>query len=62
LRLSLSVFPLIGEQIAAVDGHPIRATKELADQTGWRYATAGAVVLLSLTDGSAKRLVLMDYY
>ncbi|MFP2956790.1 aspartyl protease family protein [Myxococcus sp. 1LA] len=51
-----------GDEIIAVDGKPIGAGVAGTEHSRWRYRAAGQAVVLTLKDGSKRRLTLRDYY
>lgn len=51
-----------GEQIVAIDGEPVGPSYTRSRLWRWRYRPAGAVVSLTLADGSVRRIRLTDYY
>ena len=52
----------VGEEIIAVDGKPLGADSAGTALSRWRYRPHGQTVVLTLKDGSKRRLTLRDYY
>jgi hypothetical protein len=52
----------VGEDIIAIDGQKIGPDYAGTPLAGWRYRPAGQTVVLTLRDGSERRLILKDYY
>ncbi|AEI64928.1 aspartyl protease family protein [Corallococcus macrosporus] len=52
----------VGDEIIAVDGEPIGPGYGGTELSRWRYRAAGQTVVLTLKDGSKRRLTLRDYY
>ncbi|ABF88131.1 hypothetical protein MXAN_6280 [Myxococcus xanthus DK 1622] len=51
-----------GDEIIAIDGKPIGPDYAGTELARWRYRAAGQTVMLTLKDGSKRRLTLRDYY
>ncbi|QSQ17107.1 retropepsin-like aspartic protease [Myxococcus landrumensis] len=51
-----------GDEIVAVDGKAIAPDYSSTNLAQWRYRAAGQTVVLTLKDGSKRRLTLSDYY
>ncbi|MCP3167749.1 aspartyl protease family protein [Myxococcus qinghaiensis] len=52
----------VDEEIIAIDGKPIGPDYASTELARWRYRPAGQTVVLTLKDGSKRRLTLRDYY
>ncbi|GHG76214.1 retropepsin-like aspartic protease [Comamonas sp. JC664] len=52
----------VGEEIIAVDGKPLGPETAGTELARWRYRPHGQKVVLTLKDGSKRRLTLRDYY
>ncbi|WP_342380402.1 aspartyl protease family protein [Myxococcus stipitatus] len=51
-----------GDEIVAVDGKAIAPDYSSSSLSQWRYRAAGQTVVLTLKDGTQRRLTLSDYY
>ncbi|WP_240462582.1 S41 family peptidase [Myxococcus sp. CA018] len=52
----------VGDEIVAIDGKPIGTDYAGTEAARWRCRAAGQTVVLTLKDGSKRRLTLRDYY
>ncbi|NMO15744.1 hypothetical protein HPC49_03295 [Pyxidicoccus fallax] len=52
----------VGEEIVAIDGQKIGPDYEGTELARWRSRPAGQTVVLTMKDGSERRLTLRDYY
>jgi len=51
-----------GERITALDGHPIAPDYMASETSQWIFGAAGRTAILTLADGSQRRLTLADYF
>lgn len=52
----------VGDEVIAVDGHPIDPSYPTSRLARWREGPAGHVVVLTLSNGQVRRLTLARYY
>ncbi|NVJ14910.1 aspartyl protease family protein [Myxococcus sp. AM010] len=52
----------VGDEIIAIDGQSIGPDSAGTELSRWRYRATGKTVVLTLKDGSKRRLTLRDYY
>ncbi|WP_240358668.1 hypothetical protein [Myxococcus vastator] len=52
----------MGDESTAIDGQSIGPDFAGTELSRWRYRATGKAVVLTLKDGSKRRLTLRDYY